>query len=215
MPPERGLSFPTKSKDSIQGISALTTTSSAAWTKLYEDELALRQRCSELDRRNQARSALKSETLREWWGSMNQLLRSFTKSYQNRAEWLEPPPLEALLILAALADQLAGGVIPDLVRDVSEAYSGRPSSRGERHARVYAVLYIEAALRGEIDDRHPKKTVRETYGVTAEAVRGWIRRRDDLLVRFPVMDLTPEVLVLRMQAAGAMYSAVGRGATAR
>jgi hypothetical protein len=184
------------------------------WRQIFEAERARAERCIELDRKRPRRHTAKSEAARAWWASVSELLVAYARLRTHAKLWPDPEPLEALLALAHLADDLAAGTLPEMIRDVAEAFSGRPMGRAERHALAYAVLYIEAALRGEIEDRFPKKTVSEIYGVSAQTVRNWLGRRDELLVRFPSANMDATVLASRMRHAGHRYSKVGRGSTA-
>jgi hypothetical protein len=182
------------------------------WDEFLSESERLFRHCCELDRANPENSAEKSQAVREWWALTSDILWRYVRTKAQRDVYLEPFPLEVLTRLANLAEDLGGGNVSDFVSHAAIKGKGRPYWRAERHALGYAVLYIQAADQGDIDDPHPRKTVRNTYNVTAQTVRNWLTRRDELCRGCPGKNFTPEKLQKRMEHEGALYARIGRGA---
>jgi hypothetical protein len=184
------------------------------WAELVEMEEHLAANCRNLDRQDSGKSLEKSEAVQHWWACVSAVLWRFTRTMAQQEIVLEPFPLETLARLATLGEDLSNGNIPDFVLDVAAKGKGRPLWTGERYAICFAIRYIDAADRGEIADPSPRKTVRDQYRVTAQTVRNWLDRRDEMCIGVPGADWAPERLTERMVIEGARYSRVGRGAPA-
>ena len=184
--------------------------------KMWEELVAECDRlfwvAADLKRKTPDKTKEVSVAVRQWWSSVNAMLWFYVRTLAEQKRYLDPFPFDTLAKLANLAEELSNGNIPEAVNDVVHARKGRPLWRLERHAQGFAVAYIEAALRGDIDDPHPKKTVRVRYNVTAQAVRNWLKRGEELKVGVPYGHLTPERLSALMHQEGAIYFKIGRGA---
>lgn len=182
----------------------------AKWSDLLQQEEIAFQRCCELDRQNHDRSSEKSEAVRHWWNVVNAVLWMFNRTRAQHDHELKPFPMYVLGRLANISEEISNGIIPTFVEDARGG--GRPLYLGERKHIAYGVLYVEAARRGEIDDKAPNKTVRQAYNVTAKAVQGWMKRRDQICVGVPIRHLDPQELREKMLECGQVYSRIGRGA---
>lgn len=182
------------------------------WSKLLEQEEKAFTRSCDLDNTTSDKSDKKSEAVREWWSIANAVLWMFTRTRAQLDHELQPFPAVVFGRLANIAEEISNGIIPTFVDDARKG--GRPMYRAERHHIAYAVFYIEAAKRGEIEDNSPNKTVRQAYNVTAKAVQGWVRKRDSICVGVPFKNLSPEKLRKKMLECGEIYARLGRGAPA-
>lgn len=183
------------------------------WIDLLETEEAAFQRCCELDRESPDRTPQKSDAVRHWWNVVNSALWMFNRTRMQFDYELKPFPMYVLGRLANISEEISNGIIPAFVEDARG--NGRPLHLGERKHIAYGVLYVEAARRGEIDDRSPNKTVRQAYNVTSRAVQGWMKRRDKICVGIPYRHLSPEDLTEKMLECGQVYSRIGRGAPSK
>ena len=180
------------------------------WSELMEQEEGAFQRCCELDRDVPDKNPVKSKAVRHWWSIANAALWMFTRTRAQHNHELQPFPSFLFGRLANISEEISNGIIPTFVEDARSG--GRPMYRGERHHIAYGVLYIEAVRRGEIDDKAPNQTVRRAYNVTAKAVQGWVKRRDELCVGVPFSHLSADQLREKMLKCAANYARIGRGA---
>jgi hypothetical protein len=181
------------------------------WADLIEAEEAAFQRCCELDRENSDKTAEKAEAVRYWWNMINSVLWMFNRTRAQYDHELQPFPMFVLGRLANVSEEVSNGIIPSIIED-ARGGRGRPWRLRERRHIAYGVLYIEAVRRGEIDDKAPNQTVRRAFNVTAKAVQGWMKQRNNICVGVPFKHLTPEELRRKMFECGGVYSRVGRGA---
>jgi hypothetical protein len=79
----------------------------------------------------------------------------------------------------------------------------------ERMHIAYAVFYIRAVRANRITDPAPIKTISECYGVSRQAVQGWVKRGDELIE--DIAEPPIQTLEDRMRWAGETYSYCGRG----
>lgn len=179
------------------------------WRSLLEEEERLFTRACELDREHRDKNKAKSEAVREWWSAANAILWKYVRTKAQRHIYLEPMPVNTMGRLANIAEELSNGNVPSFVSDA--AARGRPRWRKERHHIAYAIYYIEAVKRGEILDMAYNKTVREIYGVTPNAVRQWLRDREEICVGIPIRDYGPELIETKMRESGSIYKYLGRG----
>jgi len=182
----------------------------AIWMALIEAEQKAFTRCVEYQQRSTATKREKSDVVREWWGLANQMLRLFVRAHDEFGCDLKPIPALLLDRLGSVAEELSNGVIPEFVEYVRGG--GRPRRRGERIDQAVAILYLEAVGRGEIEDRHPNKTVRQAYNVTAQAVRNWVKQRESICLDLGDYRFAAEKLKEMMLESGARYARQGRGA---
>ena len=115
---------------------------------------------------------------RAWWAACDRLIRDYLKL--SGAGPYPRPPTRALLRLSRIARALATGNVPEPVRYAS-ARDGRRMWPVERMHIAYAVFYIRAVRANRITDPAPTKTISECYGVSRQAVQGWIKRGDELI----------------------------------
>jgi hypothetical protein len=108
--------------------------------------------------------------------------------------------------LANLFDYLAKGIIPGPIADCGGPGNAVGPTE-ERDIRA-AVVYVLAAERGIVDDKHYVKTVRLAYGASRNSVQGWVKARREQISVGELSD--PEIIADRMKAAGARYSVAGR-----
>lgn len=179
------------------------------WEQLLKDEERLFEEACELYRHNNERTPQKSEKVREWWLVVNSVLWMFTRTKAQNGYNLSPDPLFTLARLANISEELANGNVPAMVRDVAK--SGRTMTLGERKHIAIAVLYVEAAKRGDISDKSPVITVARAYNVTRKTVQNWQKKRDELCVGVR-KDNDPEWLTAEMHRCGGIYTRIGRGA---
>ncbi len=183
----------------------------ATWSALLEAEETAFQKCCDLDHENHEKTKQKSEAVRHWWGLANEILWMFTRTRMQYNHELQPFPAFTLGRLANVSEDISNGIIPSFVEDARRG-RGRPMFSGERKHIAYGVLYIEAVRSGEIEDRSPNLTVRRAYNVTARAVQGWMKRREEICLGVPFRQLSPEELKKKMLECGEVYSNIGRGA---
>ena len=150
--------------------------------------------------------------LRRWWGVANACLSMFIRTKKLYGHTLEPFPAMMLANLANISEEISNGNIPAFVSDAKSG--GRRWRLQERQDIAYAVAYIEAVRRREIEDKSPNKTVRNIYNVSARAVQKWVERRNEILVGVPYKHLSPDQLTKKMRECGEKYSRIGRGAPA-
>lgn len=181
------------------------------WVDLLGAEEKAFQFCCELDREQPTRTREKSEAVRHWWVIANAVIWMFTRTRAQYDHELQPFPMFVLGRLANISEEISNGIIPSFVED-ARGGRGRPLRLGERRHIAYGVLYIEAVRRGEINDNAPNQTVRRAYNVTAKAVQGWVKRRNEICIGVPHRHLTPEKLRAKMLECGSVYSRSGRGA---
>jgi len=179
------------------------------WQSLLADEERLFNRARELSRENWEKTDARSKAVREWWSVANAILWKYTRTQAQQNIYLEPMPIITMARLANIAEELSNGNVPSFVSDA--ATSGRPRWLKERHHIAYAIYYIEAAKRGEIQDRSHNKTVREIYGVSARAVQKWVEERDEICVGVPIRNLDSTLIEKKMRESGAVYQSIGRG----
>lgn len=179
------------------------------WADLLDEEKRLFTRLCELDRANPEKTPEKSRELRNWWRLANAILWTMTRTKAQHGVDLEPFPAFTLGRIAHLAEELSNGHVPTFVTDAAKG--GRALWRKERHHIACAVLYVEGAKRGELQDRSPNKTVREIYGVTKTTVQQWLKNRDAICVGVPYSRLAPEQLAKKMRECGEIYRRIGRG----
>lgn len=184
---------------------------SQKWQTLLGDEKAAFMRCVELDNENHDRNIEKSEAVRRWWKIVSSVLWMFKSTRAEYDHELQPFPWDAFIRLEKISKELSNGIILSFVED-ARSVGGRPLRLGERKDIAYGILYIEAVRRGEITDRAPNKTVRQAYNVTAKAVQGWVKRREEICGELQNRSLSPEKLKAKMLECGAVYSRIGRGA---
>lgn len=132
------------------------------------------------------RSAGKSDTgvwLRHWWNAVNELLKEYSRSIASHAIH-EPPPAEAVEVLAELAGDLAVGHIPDPIRRAASEGRTRPTPR-ERRTIGMAVVYWRACqpegfehngVRITIDDPDPIERIHLWFGAHKRTIQDWIRK---------------------------------------
>ena len=108
------------------------------------------------------------------WEAVEAVFRAHTSYFRTDAGL--PFPHEVSWFVAdAISELLAGGE-PESWRTFR--HTGKHSGSPKRAARERdyvrsAVWYIKAAEQCLIDDREPKKTVRDTFGVAPSTLRGW------------------------------------------
>lgn len=180
------------------------------WSYLYEEEHRAFEASVKLDNDNSDKTPEKAEAVRHWWMVASALTRFFVQVRLKKELELQPFPAYALTRLSNISEELGVGNVPTFVTDGRKA--GRVLWRGERRHIAHAVFYIEAAKRGEIQDRSYNKTVREAFRVSAKAVQGWLKQRDKICVGLPYKHLTPAMIQRKMQESGAIYARIGRGA---
>ncbi|MEW9922088.1 hypothetical protein AB2B41_20980 [Marimonas sp. MJW-29] len=180
------------------------------WTELLDQEEAAFQEICRLDAEGPEKSKAKSEAVRHWWMAVNAVLWMFTRTRLQYDYELQPFPQYVFARLADISEEISTGIVPKIIEYAR--IGGRPLYLLERHHIAYGVLYIEAVSRGDIADRSPNKTVRTAYNVTAKAVQGWMKRRDEICLGVPFKSLSPEKLKEKMLHCGSVYSHIGRGA---
>ncbi|WP_103761364.1 hypothetical protein [Roseovarius confluentis] len=166
--------------------------------------------CRELDRSNAEKTSVKSQAVREWWCIANAILWTYQRDNAHEGDRLDPMPMAVLSRLAKMADDLRHGNIPDFIKDVAVAGKGRPYWRMERRAIGYALLYIEAAARGEIEDGRPKSSVAKLYDVSGQTVRNWIQRRSEFVTGISKGQSTPQMLNSLIHEHGETFARIGR-----
>ncbi len=159
------------------------------WTWLHRLEEDSVQDLCDADAEKQERNPNKSVLCRRWWMVANSMLWMFNRVQDQQGEVLNPFPTMPLGRIANVCEELGNGNIPDAISDASKA--GRQMWRAERHHIAYAVFYLEAVAKGDIEDKSPNKTVRQIYNVTSEAVRGWQRPRDEICAGVPAHHINP------------------------
>ena len=143
---------------------------------------------------------------RDWWATCDRLIRDYL-----RLSGAAPHPClptNTLLRLSRIARALATGNVPEPVRYAS-ARDGRRMWPAERMHIAYAVFYIRAVRANRITDPAPTKTISECYGVSKQAVQGWVKRGDELIE--DIAEPPIQTLEDRMRWAGETYSYCGRG----
>lgn len=180
------------------------------WTDLLQQIEAQFDICTKLDVASAVKPNEKAEATRKWWAIANSALWMFVRTRAQYDYELTPFPYLLLGRLANISEELSMGNVPSFVSNTKT--KGRAYWRMERHHIAYAVLYIEAVKRGEINDHSPNKTVRRAYNVTARAVQKWLKRKAEICVGVPHRGLSSEQLTQKMIECGKVYSRIGRGA---
>lgn len=170
------------------------------------------EHCLALDRDWPAAFAAKVEAVRDWWWLTHCILKTFLHEKAENGAYPDVVPHGTLWRLGQVTADLGVGLAHDVIADAVSRRHGRPTPVMERRAIAYGILYIEAVDRGEIKNRRARSTVRETYDVTAQTVRNWLRRRDAYVFDVPYRNLSPEALEQRMRHHGGIYARIGRGA---
>jgi hypothetical protein len=170
---------------------------------MKQEEAAWQQAAAAADTGSENERTTKA---RAWWAACDRLMRQYLKL--SSAGPHPRLPTRALLRLSRIAGALATGNVPEPVRHAS-ARDGRRMWPVERMHIAYAVFYIRAVRANRIGDPAPIKTISECYGVSRQAVQGWIKRGDELIE--DIAEPPIQTLEDRMRWAGETYSYCGRG----
>jgi hypothetical protein len=164
----------------------------------------------ELDQNNADRYKV-SESCRNWWRSVEELLQAMKRPVRY-GEPLSNDPLAFLTIMKNHAAELADGAIPRTVIGVK--MDNRVARRSHRLWRQTAATYFLAAKPGKIemggqsikiDDPAPGKTIADLYGCDASLANKWAKQED--LRDCPVPD-DETILRSRLADHGAKYRAL-------
>ncbi|WP_395697894.1 hypothetical protein [Methylocella sp.] len=164
------------------------------WLRLRQAEVELRKKAGKLI--SEPSTSEFGQALRDWWGGVEKALAFYNR---NAANWRAlKPPAGLLNIVENLAGYLAAGTIPKLVARAATRGAPAAGPTERRHIAI-AVAYIRAAeahfafLDADdagapkatgaravayggavyVVDPHPKKTVREAFGISAVTLRRW------------------------------------------
>jgi hypothetical protein len=149
---------------------------------------------------------------REWWKSVQVLLRAYSRIIAE-GNCCSPPPAEIATRLADIAGDLAVGKIPALVSEVK--MTGHPAiGAAELRDIRLAVAYRKACEpagifhKGEqikIDDKAPIKTLIGWYGAQSKrTIQGWLENYE--AADLGVNRVTSEVLIELTKRAGEHYA---------
>ena len=184
----------------------------ATWRALLDKERDHRSALNEIQAKSkgdpETRSKETVKAARDWWKIVSEIMGECAEA--SRSGRLErDPPAELFRIMEWLAGYLAAGILPGPMHDVVRI--GRPSiGPTERRHIAYATAYLQAAKRGDLDDKKPVKTVAHAYNVKRQTVERW----GTLDVSDFTIPIHPTDLARRMRQAGAIYSWAGRGTEA-
>ena len=157
--------------------------------------------------------------LRHWWGTINALLKEYSRSIASHVIH-EPPPGEVVEILAGIAGVLAVGRIPDEIRKAASEGRTRPTPR-EMRAIGMAVVYWMACqaegiehngVRITIDDPDPIESLHLWFGAHKRTIQDWIKKCPPAFLG--VNDVTARTIEQLTHRAAQEYRARGRSQAA-
>ena len=179
---------------------------------IAEEERAFQQlaKAEQQDDRNAENAAAQ-----HWWNVVNSVLWVHLRIHAQEGRTLEYPHF-VFARLANIAEELSNGIVPRICSAV-QGPGRRKYYLKERHGIAQAIFYHDAAKSGEVDDQSPTKTVSLAFGVSAKAVRAWIRDRDRICVgvRPAAGYYEAETIEEAMKRAAIDYRQGGRGASVR
>jgi hypothetical protein len=175
------------------------------WSALVEEERALRSTWLSLLRQQKPSPAARAKAARDWWRVVSEVMAGCVEG-SRRGSLDRAPPVELFRVLELLAGDLAAGNLPSPMREAVSRGRGGMGPTEQRHIAI-AAAYIQAAKRGDLDDKTPIKTITEAYGVTRQAAQAW-GKRDVSSFKLPSH---PQALTKKMREVGAIYSRAGRG----
>ncbi len=149
------------------------------WDRLVALEKTAAKSARDVCNNTKSSKKQRANALRAWWSAVNAVLIFYIRAPRDHGFPLEPMPADTLSRLSALSEELSNGNIPPVIEDVYVT-GRRLMWRMQRRDIAKAIYYIDAVRRGEIEDPHPIKTVREHFGVLQRTVQRWIKRRDEI-----------------------------------
>lgn len=178
------------------------------WLEMLGDELRLRNRLMGLYPNSSSRKSDRLAASRAWWRQVEITLQKFV-DLDGGHEHVRPFPRDLLETLSGLAGEFATGRIPEPVKD-AVLRGNKLHGPQTRRDIAWAIAYIDAAKRGEIQDHHHNKTVGQQYGVSTTTVSKWVTGRDEICEGLDLSG-SPEEIEKRMRRAGEYYrKATGR-----
>lgn len=172
------------------------------WLDLLGDELELRRYLLNLYPRSSSRESDRLTASRAWWRQVEITLQKFVDLDEGHGH-VQPFPRDLLETLSGLAGELATGRTPGPVKD---AVTSGNKLHGPRKRRdiAWAIAYIDATKRGEIQDYRHNKTVGQQYSVSTTTVRKWMTGRSKICEGLDLSG-SPEEIEKRMRRAGEYY----------
>ncbi|WP_157088794.1 hypothetical protein [Bradyrhizobium jicamae] len=144
---------------------------------------------------------------REYFRKLTELFDLYT-SPTNLAGGNPKYPLPAIVAkqLGSFCSYLSAGIIPDPIKHC--ARRGRPLGPDEGRDVRYAVIYVLAAKRRLIRDRHPLETIVKEYGLSSrKTVQTWIVKHREAIAQKSFAD--PGLIMDRMHEAARRYRVSG------
>ena len=143
---------------------------------------------------------------REHFRRLADLFNLYT-SPDNLAEPQYPLPAIVAKQLGNLCEYLSAGIIPDPIKHCVRR--GRPLGPDEGRDVRYAFIYVLAAKRGLVRDRHPIKTILKKYGLSnRKTVQTWIVKHRKTIAAGSFGD--PGMVEDRMKEPAERYRVSGR-----
>lgn len=136
---------------------------------------------------------------------LHEVLREMVQEWS--AKGIAFQPLVLLAMLAEMSNELGKGNVHALLPGVVRTGRGQTTIR-ERKEIAIAIAYKLAVKEGRINDKSSTKTVCAAFGVTAQTVQNWVKRRGYICKDLPQISLDPEVLKERLWQAGSWYQSI-------
>lgn len=172
------------------------------WLDMLGDELRLRNHLGDFYLRSSSRKGDRLTASREWWRQVEITLQKFVDLNES-GRHVQPFPRDLLETLSGLAGEFATGRIPEPVKD-GVMIGNKPHSPRKRRDIAWAIAYVDAAKRGEINDYHYLKTVAQQYGVSTTTVGNWVKSRSEICAGLDLSG-SPEQINATMHRAAKYY----------
>lgn len=158
------------------------------------------------------------QQLQEWWAALEIVWREYSRQVAI-GQSPDPPPSGIAAIMADFCGFLAVGRLPEPMGDAISEGRTAPVPKELRDIG-FAVAYHRGTKTGiehngqrvVIVDDTPTKTISDSYGVTPNTVRGWVRKYPPAFLG--INDINSDVLIHLMKTAGKRYSEAGRSQAA-
>lgn len=176
------------------------------WSQALRLEKCLREKIKKIG--EDGPKAERNSACQKWFEQVSHVLELWiVKTREGNTEFSSP--IELMVVLRKLTDELGVGIVPQLISDVAKR--GRtPKGISERKHIGLASAYFHAVKDGIIEDRTAVKTVKIAYGVRRETAQKW---KGVPIPKEIKTDMAPENLKKRMLEAGKKYKQMGRGLT--